>query len=144
MKGEIVISDIIDVNSNALMEKDSDATQLWHVQVGGDKVGGSDPAGEKHTATSSNSGTTSTPTKSFFSFRSNAQTTPPVAKVSSVDEKLPRVNSRGGDGNGGVGDTGFYIKTASRLYVFQADSIVEAANWVVMLRKFITRKSTTQ
>lgn len=120
LKGEILLSDIIEVSCNAFLTAEiAKASQI----------------ASSNSINDTTTNTTSSGTSRFFNFRySVSDTTPTFSGTMLIDSDLKNSKSSNNEA-----DKGFFIKTANRLYVFQAETAGEAANWVITLRKFIAK-----
>ena len=121
LKGEIVLSDILEVSCSAFTTA---------------------AAAESKTNTEE-----SKSTRSFFGFSKNSTPVPiPDSEKNKVNslliheddsEGMSRGTMKSAASNQSIADKGFFIRTSTRVYIFQAETIGEAANWVVALRTLI-------
>ena len=128
-KGEISIGDMLEVTCNALLLSDA------AISTTGGTALNVDPPGPGGTGAGTGGSSGRLLSRNFFSFRGSSSSggdalalANPAAAAAPATSKLLKE------------DRGFTIRTASRVYVFQAESCSDAAGWVITLRRFITAK----
>lgn len=164
LKGEILVSDILETNCNAFIAAENQSQAALELEKNSNRNNNGGGIGSLFGSSGSSNNSTTNATSStsggglFSRFRGQQQNIAEISSTSATEldsngNKTVAVNSKSskttasggvfgsGSTTGGDSDKGFFVKTTNRLYVFQAESAADAANWVITLRKFITTKS---
>ena len=138
LKGEIIVSDILEANCNAFVAAENHArSSMDNALTGGSGSGSGSGSGGFGLLARFRGQTTNNSTNIDGDINSTSTSNSNSELDSNNNSKSNK--SKSNPSSGSESDKGFFVKTNNRLYVFQADTAAEAANWVITLRKFINK-----